>query len=114
MRGRLSVQLVEEGAWNAIVALAKEGGWEEMDLKVKKGTKAVKSTSAPLKAKVTRKTGTRKAQDEVDTPADEGDNDNDSSSADEMKTKRGTKRKSQVDEDADYSAAPRRTRRQKR
>ncbi|TFK43923.1 EVE domain-containing protein [Crucibulum laeve] len=35
-RGRLSVQRVDEGAWNSIQLLAEKGGWDEMDLKPKK------------------------------------------------------------------------------
>jgi len=46
-RGRLSVQRVEEQAWNAILKLAETGGWEELDLTLKK-----KSTPAPKKVPV--------------------------------------------------------------
>jgi hypothetical protein len=45
-RGRLSVQRVGEDAWAAIELMAKNGGWEELDMKPKKkGVKSKGSTS---------------------------------------------------------------------
>jgi len=48
-RGRLSVQRVGEGAWNAISLLAEKGGWEEMDLRSKKSAKRVSSSAGKAK-----------------------------------------------------------------
>src|ERR1700761_6847036 len=42
-KGRLSVQPVEEGAWNAICTLGEKGGWEEMEFGGKKKKPAVDS-----------------------------------------------------------------------
>jgi hypothetical protein len=45
-RGRLSVQRVGEDAWAAIVLMAENGGWEELNMKPKKkGVKSKGSTS---------------------------------------------------------------------
>ncbi|KAG6919758.1 hypothetical protein DXG01_001592 [Tephrocybe rancida] len=113
-RGRLSVQRVDEGAWNAIIALAERGGWEDLDLKDKKGKKVVKVTA---KSKVSKKPSTRKGRSNAATATqeEEDEDEEDNDSADEApKTRRGTKRKVIGDEDADYSAAPRRTTRAKR
>lgn len=45
-RGRLSVQRVGENAWAAIELMAKNGGWEELDMKPgKKGGKTKGSVS---------------------------------------------------------------------
>lgn len=57
-RGRLSVQRVEEQAWNAVVKLAETGGWEELDLTAKK-----KSGAGPKKTPVkTRQDVERKSK----------------------------------------------------
>ncbi|KAF9461992.1 PUA-like domain-containing protein [Collybia nuda] len=51
-RGRLSVQRVDGKAWDTIVQLAEKGGWEELDLKPKKGGAAPRQ---PKKEKVAQK-----------------------------------------------------------
>ncbi|KNZ78623.1 Thymocyte nuclear protein 1 [Termitomyces sp. J132] len=107
-RGRLSVQRVEESAWNAIVALAEKGGWEEMDLKVK-GKRPAKSAMTELKPKPARKSSTRKTQDDVKSEEKEEDDEDSSDKA--LQTKRGTKRKPQGEEN---SSVPRRRTRAKR
>ncbi|KAF9000202.1 PUA-like domain-containing protein [Cyathus striatus] len=96
-RGRLSVQRVQEKAWDVMWELAERGGWEEVDLKAKgkktAGGKAAAKPKAPSKktkkeveeededseeeveekkpikvaAATSRK---RKTRDEVDVPAD--------------------------------------------
>ncbi|KAG6854440.1 hypothetical protein C0991_006519 [Blastosporella zonata] len=112
-RGRLSVQRVEESAWNAIVALSEKGGWEEIDLKDKKRKKPLKSIAVKATATTPRKPSTRKKRAEADTleegVEDSGDKGDDYSSDEALKTKRGTKRKkAKRNEDDDHSAAPRR------
>lgn len=52
-RGRLSVQRVDEGAWKAINELAKNGGWEDMDLRP--GKKGNTIASANPKSKMPKK-----------------------------------------------------------
>ncbi|KAG5635523.1 hypothetical protein H0H81_010966 [Sphagnurus paluster] len=96
---------VEEKAWNAIVALAEKGGWEDLDLKPKKGSANTRK-AAPGKAKgkvVVRKPAEQEDVDE-DSGADYG--------SDEPKPKGGKKRK--LEEDDDSSTAPRRSSRRKR
>ncbi|KAG5719913.1 Thymocyte nuclear protein 1 [Termitomyces sp. T112] len=107
-RGRLSVQRVEESAWNAIVALAEKGGWEEMDLKVK-GKRPAKSAMTELKPKPARKSSTRKTKDDVKSEEKEEDDEDSSDKA--LQMKRGTKRKTQGEEN---SSVPRRRTRAKR
>jgi hypothetical protein len=81
-RGRLSVQRVDEKAWDVIVQLAEKGGWEGLDLKPKKGSSTVaRSKKVPKeKAKpIPRPRGTRKAKEDDD---DDG-NDEDAASEDD-------------------------------
>ncbi|KAG5352336.1 hypothetical protein C0989_002781 [Termitomyces sp. Mn162] len=96
-RGRLSVQRVEGSAWNAIVALAEKGGWEEMDLKVK-GKRPAKSAMTEPKPKPARKSSTRKTQDDVKSEEKEEDDEDSSDKA--LQMKRGTKRKTQGEENS--------------
>ncbi|KAG6861948.1 hypothetical protein C0995_009132 [Termitomyces sp. Mi166 len=114
-RGRLSVQRVEESAWNAIIALAEKGGWEELDLKAK-GKRPAKSPAAKPKPKPGRKPITRKAQNDAENEEKKGEDDEDTTDeTPQLEVKRGTKRKAKGGkEDEDYSAAPTRRRRAER
>lgn len=49
-RGRLSVQRVKKDAWDVIVLLADNGGWEDLDLKPKKQTPPGKGKRRKKKA----------------------------------------------------------------
>jgi hypothetical protein len=96
-KGRLSVQRVDEQAWNAINLLTKEGGWEEMNLKPKKGSsgKAAKRTIA--KSTGGRGRGTKRQKKEEDEQNEE-DEEEDGDGAEELeksvsKTTTGRKRK---------------------
>ncbi|KAG6895641.1 hypothetical protein C0992_000253 [Termitomyces sp. T32_za158] len=95
-RGRLSVQRVEEGAWDTIVALAEKGGWEGMDLKGK-GKRLAKPTAARPKSKPADKSSTRKAQSGVES--EEKEEDEEGSTDEALQMKRGTKRKAEGDKD---------------
>ena len=59
-RGRLSVQRVGEDAWAAIELMAENGGWEELDMKPKKGVKLKGSTSKVDKSEKGEKPSTTK------------------------------------------------------
>ncbi|KAG6825716.1 hypothetical protein H0H92_002716 [Tricholoma furcatifolium] len=106
-RGRLSVQRVQEGAWAVIVALAEKGGWEEMDLRVKKGKQAAKPTTPKEpKARAVKKPSPRKVKEYEDSEEDEAEEDDDSDDAysdGAPKARRGSKRKAKVDDDEAYS-----------
>jgi len=72
-KGRLSVQRVDEKAWNAINMLTKEGGWEEMDLKPKK-TRPKKAAVQGTNTKLAGRRGRRakgKRKDEVESEDEE-------------------------------------------
>ena len=77
-RGRLSVQRVEEAAWNAIQTMAEKGGWREEPTKKAKGRKkqapedaedrTEPSSKEPVKPKDNpRKRKTKQAEGEEDS-----------------------------------------------
>ena len=113
-KGRLSVQRVDEKAWNAISLLTKEGGWEEMNLKPKRGSakKAVKGTTT--KSTVNRGHGKKrlkKDEDEGNENDDEGDDDGEKEPEKGVsKTTAGTKRKALDRRDEGVSPVRRSTR----
>lgn len=72
-RGRLSVQRVEENAWETIQLLAENGGWEELDLRARKTpTKGPPKVRATRKPKVPIKTAGKKKKGET-TDEEAGD-----------------------------------------
>jgi len=109
-KGRLSVQRVDEKAWNAVVALAEKGGWEDIDLKFKKGKKPSKAQPKAKAAGRGAKETTKAEQTEESDLSD----DEDDSAPEVTKPKVDKKRKAKDDGDTEYSAAPRRSNRQKR
>ncbi|KAF5388071.1 hypothetical protein D9615_000765 [Tricholomella constricta] len=115
-KGRLSVQRVEETAWNAIVALAEEGGWEDMDLKVKKKKSPSKAGPVKLKKKVGNKRAKEEEEEEKEVISEDCDHqeEEEDSAAEGAKTKGGRKRKAKDEDNEDYSVAPRRSTRRKR
>ncbi|KAF8645792.1 hypothetical protein AX16_007573 [Volvariella volvacea WC 439] len=50
-RGRLSVQRVDEAAWNVIKLLAEQGGWEETDFSSTKKSRSKKAADVNVPAK---------------------------------------------------------------
>ena len=112
-RGRLSVQRVDEKAWEAITLLAAKG-WDDLDLKLKKGKSATTSKKAPA----TRRTTTRakplaqKTKEEDDFEEDYEDEDDDEDYEEGLagtsKKSSGTKRKRKGDSDDDEYVSPRR------
>src|ERR1700761_2485891 len=66
-KGRLSVQPVEEGAWNAICTLGEKGGWEEMKFGGKKRKSVVDTENKKKPTRgLKRKSVKRKVTDEAD------------------------------------------------
>lgn len=69
-RGRLSVQRVDEKAWDAITLLAERGGWEEWNLKPnKKGGAAPKPKATTSKKSEPKPKPKRKTEEESDDEA---------------------------------------------
>jgi len=139
-RGRLSVQRVDETAWEALNLLASKGGWESMELKA---TASSKISSEPPQPPATRrargaprkKSSAKKlivardddedefldedeeSEDEYDGAGDGGDDDDEykDSSRSSGKKKgasgRGRKRKSKNDSDEEYGTPRRKKKR---
>ena len=113
-RGRLSVQRVDEKAWEAITLLAAKGGWDDLDLKPKKGKTDTASKKAPAMRRVaTRaKPVARKPKEEDDFEEDTEDQDDDEdyeeSFAGTSKKSSGKKRRRKGDSDDDEYVSPRR------
>lgn len=119
-RGRLSVQRVDENAWETIHLLAENGGWEEMDLKPRK-----KSTTVPAKAKpskaatkvVSKKKKAKTVDEEGESPLSslEGDSDKEGSTSLKAVKPRTTsrKRKASVGNDTNDTNPPRRSSRRR-
>ena len=99
-RGRLSVQRVGEDAWAAIELMAENGGWEELDMKPKKGVKLKGSTSKVDKSEKGEKPSTTKLGKVNPQEKDRTHNDEDKSNDEQrdqlhianssIKRKRGT------------------------
>ncbi|KAJ3559905.1 hypothetical protein NM688_g55 [Phlebia brevispora] len=113
-RGRLSVQRVEETAWNAINSLADEGGWDEGSDKGRKSAKSSK-TGRPVKS------SKAKAQDsdakvEAKSADDEQNSKEDAHEANPLETetkkstdsapKKGNRKRKATDDGEGSAAAP--------
>ena len=126
-RGRLSVQRVGEGAWNAIGLLAEKGGWEEMDLRPKKPVKRIsssagnaKESSRTPKAKppaTERKGKTQTKYVERDKNEDDEEAEDTEGEEDEEPSRKYTtskrKRKATDEGDEDFIETPRRSTRRR-
>lgn len=123
-RGRLSVQRVDEKAWDAVVQLAENGGWEELDLKPKKsGSTTGQSRKASQKKEkpAPRPRKKRKSKEEEDEKSESEDNEEGDASGDDAgkgdtiaKTKRSNKRRKTEESPDEDSASRRRSTRTKR
>lgn len=91
-RGRLSVQRVGEDAWAAIELMAENGGWEELNMKPKKGVKLKGSTSNVDKSEKGEKPGTTKSGKKKQTHDNEDKSEDDQVpiANSSIKRKRGT------------------------
>jgi len=85
-RGRLSVQRVQEDAWAIIEQLAEKGGWEELDLKGKKGGKKKPATTTKPKRMTTKKS--KKAGENEEPSEDEPAEDSEPKSTGKTSRKR--------------------------
>jgi hypothetical protein len=99
-RGRLSVQRVEEEAWNAVVMLADRGGWGEESAKAGKG-----------QGKATNGSKATKGKGKVESEDADADADLDTSNEQQLeaKVKKGRKRpanEGNQDEDESTSSTP--------
>lgn len=123
-RGRLSVQRVDEKAWDAILLLAEKGGWEKLDLKPRKGGKksaAPKLPKAPLKKKTTA-SAARKVKPQAQSPGgsenegvDQGGTETDLGDEDkEAEITTGSKRKRKAKPDGQEFEPQRRSTRARR
>ncbi|PPQ94808.1 hypothetical protein CVT25_007445 [Psilocybe cyanescens] len=65
-RGRLSVQRVDEGAWKAINELAKNGGWEDMDLRPGKKGNTIASANPKSKMPKKKASAALQAKEDID------------------------------------------------
>ena len=120
-RGRLSVQRVGEGAWNAIGLLAEKGGWEEMDLRPKKPVKRISSSAG--KAKESSRTPKAKPpaterKGKTQTKYDKNENDEEAEETeDEEPSRKYTtskrKRKATDEGEEDFMETPRRSTRRR-
>lgn len=111
-RGRLSVQRVGEGAWNAIGLLAEKGGWEEMDLRPKK---SVKTKAKPPATERKVKTPTKyveRDKNEDDEEAEETEDEEDEEPGRKYTTSK-RKRKATDAGDEDFIETPRRSTRRR-
>jgi hypothetical protein len=116
-KGRLSVQRVDEPAWNAISLLTKEGGWEEMNLKPKKGSskKAAKGTIAKSTGGRGRGIKGRKKDEDEENEKDEEEDGDGEEELEKSVSKTTTGRKRKALEGSDESVLPvRRSTRAKR
>lgn len=113
-RGRLSVQRVDEKAWEAVVQLAEKGGWEELDLKPKKRgstTKKVTTQKVTLKKDkpAARPRGKRKPKDEDEEEEAETDNEEVEESGDDVGAEvKGSSKRRKIEETPDNDLVPRR------
>ncbi|KAG5648707.1 hypothetical protein DXG03_000054 [Asterophora parasitica] len=108
-KGRLSVQRVEEQAWNAIVALAQKGGWGDMDLAVMKRKALAKLPSVkPPKKDGDKLTKAERAEEPDNTVLRQEE----SGAAEQVKPSGERKRKAKEEDEA--SSQPRRSTRRKR
>ena len=114
-RGRLSVQRVDEKAWEAITLLAAKGGWDDLDLKLKKGRTDTTSKKAPAtrRAPTRAKPVARKTKEEDDFEEDTEDQNDDEDYEEESlvgtsKKSGGKKRRRKGDSDDDEYVSPRR------
>lgn len=114
-KGRLSVQRVHEKAWNAVSLLAKEGGWEEVNLKPKKGSrKVVKGANVKHTGRRGRVKGRKKdVEEESEEDEEEGGDGEDEPEKSASKTTTGRKRKA-LEEPNEGSLPERRSTRAKR
>jgi hypothetical protein len=110
-KGRLSVQRVDEKAWDAISLLTKEGGWEEMNLKSKKSSskKTVKGATAKTTGRRGRGAKGQRKDDEEGSEKDEEGNDEEKE-PETSPSKTGRKRKALEVPDEAGSPARRSTR----
>jgi hypothetical protein len=119
-KGRLSVQRVDEKAWNAINLLTKNGGWEEMNLKPKKGLskKNVKGAKAKAKAKATGRRGRsakgKRKDDEVESEADEEEGGDGGDESEPVVPKKTTRKRKALEESDGEGSPVRRSTRAKR
>ncbi|KAL1727565.1 DUF55-domain-containing protein [Schizophyllum commune] len=101
-RGRLSVQRVEESAWNTIQAMAEKGGWEEQ-VATKRLAQAKKAGGAKGGA---RKKAAKEADEDED---DEIDDAKEEDSIPKKGSGRGRKRKADDDQPAEDTSSLRRS-----
>lgn len=107
-KGRLSVQRVHENAWNAISLLTKEGGWEDMDLKPKKGPP--KKAAKPAKSPAKRGRGAKGKTMDDEEESEEDDSDREL----EKSTSKRKRKAAEVPDDSERASPVRRSRRAKR
>ncbi|RDB19911.1 Thymocyte nuclear protein 1 [Hypsizygus marmoreus] len=112
-RGRLSVQRVDEKAWDAITMLAEKGGWEDIDLKPKKGKSGGRSKQTvgkPKSANAKRDAQPKKKIKDEDSDGDHEEDEQEEDSEPEVAakpTRGGRKRKAKADLDEDYRVSRR-------
>jgi hypothetical protein len=115
-KGRLSVQRVNEKAWNAIDLLTRNGGWEKMNLKPKRGSSKKSVTGGKAQATGRRGRGAKgkRKDDEEESEADEEEGDDREEESEPVVPKKTTRKRKALQESDGEGSPVRRSTRAKR